>query len=279
MANEQRVRGNNAQGTVSDNPLTAGATTLNSAGLANFPAVSAAQHAVIVLDPLRTAGAPEIITVTAHTAAATSATVLRGQYGTAARSHNQNTMWVHPTTIDDLIGIYTSATRPSTPYRGELIFETDTNSYVGRDTTDTWQTVVTLGAWTAYTPTLTQSATVTKTVSYAKYIKVGRMVTVSGVLAVTGSGTASNQVLIGLPVTAVSAVGPLGIPIVGSGYIHDTSATAYYGGLATLTSTTTMALIPTASTTPVNYLGVTGFTAALAAGDTVAYSATYETAS
>ena len=40
---------------------------MNSAGLANLGAVSSA-HALVILDPLRTAGAPEMVIVTAHTA-------------------------------------------------------------------------------------------------------------------------------------------------------------------------------------------------------------------
>jgi len=121
-----RIRTDNVSGTVTDNPLTIAATTLNSAGLANLAAVSSA-HAVIVLDPLRTAGAPEIVIVTAHTGAATSATITRGAYGTAARQHAQGTLWVHAPTIEDTIRIVTSAARPSDPYEGQVIFETDTD--------------------------------------------------------------------------------------------------------------------------------------------------------
>lgn len=122
----RRLYDNNVQGTTTDNPLTNVATTLNSAGLANLSAVSS-NHAVIVLDPLRTAGAPEIVIVTAHTGAATSATISRGAYGTAARQHASGTLWVHPVTKDDLIQVLTSSTRPSDQYEGQLIYETDTN--------------------------------------------------------------------------------------------------------------------------------------------------------
>lgn len=125
-----RIRANNVFGATTNNPLAIGGTTLNSAGLANLPAVSG-DHAVIVLDPLRTAGAPEIVIVTAHTGAATSATITRGAYGTAARSHASGTLWVHAPTIDDVIRIVTSSTRPADQYEGQFIFETDTNKLVG----------------------------------------------------------------------------------------------------------------------------------------------------
>lgn len=89
-----RVRTDNVFGTLTDNPLLIGATTMNSAGLANLAAVSSAE-AIIVLDPNRVAGAPEIVVVTAHTGSATSATIVRGQFGTAARQHALGTEWVH----------------------------------------------------------------------------------------------------------------------------------------------------------------------------------------
>lgn len=269
-----RVRGNNAQGAVSDNPLGAAATTLNSAGLANLPTVTAGNHAVIILDPLRTAGAPEIVIVTVHTAAATAATVTRGAYGTTARSHVQNVAWVHAPTIDDVVQILTSATRPSDPYRGQLIFETDTNSFVARDTSDAWQTAVPLGAWTAYTPTLTQSTTVTKTVTYAKYTRIGRMIVAQIILTCTGAGTAANMVAIGLPVAAAA---PL-FTVTGQGYIYDQSANLVYRGIADLFTTTSVRLLATNSTVSAG-LGQDTFTAALAAADEVKLSVTYEAAS
>ena len=135
-----RVRANNVFGLTTDNPLTAGAVAMNSAGLANLPAVIlGSQHAIITLDPLRVNGAPEIIVVTAHTAAATIATITRAAYGTVARSHPQGTMWMHTPVDEDYREVLTSLTRPSDPYRGQHIFETDTNRMVSRSTADAWQ--------------------------------------------------------------------------------------------------------------------------------------------
>ena len=125
-----RIRGNNAYGLTTDNPLAIGATTLNSAQLALLPAVSSA-HAVITLDPLRQFGNPEIVVVTAHAGGATAATIVRGQYGTSARAHPVNTTWVHAPINEDVITIATSGTRPTNPYPGQYIHETDTNKLVG----------------------------------------------------------------------------------------------------------------------------------------------------
>lgn len=126
-----RHRFNGIFGAITDNPLTAGAGSFNSAGLADMGTVSAPDHAIVTLDPLKQFGAAEIIIVTVHTAAATVATITRGAYGTVARSHPQGTLWVHAPLDEDFIEILTSATRPTNPYEGQFIFETNTNKLVG----------------------------------------------------------------------------------------------------------------------------------------------------
>lgn len=125
-----RIRSNSEFGLTTDNPLTAGATSFNSARLALMPVVSAA-HAVVTLDPRAVNGEPEIVIITAHTAAATVATITRGAYGTVARSHPAATEWIHAPIDEDFIEILTSSTRPSDPYEGQFIFETNTNKLVG----------------------------------------------------------------------------------------------------------------------------------------------------
>src|SRR5881397_1025495 len=86
-------------------------------------------------------------------------------------------------------------------------------------------------SWTAYTPTLTQGATPSKTVEYAGWMKTGRLVTVALSLAMTATtpGTAANAVIIGLP----SAAGtPVTFRSLGSAGIFDSSASLWYTGLA-----------------------------------------------
>lgn len=270
MPSGPRIRTNNVFGTVTDNPLTAGATTLNSAGLADLAAVSSA-HAVIVLDPLRSAGAPEIAVVTAHTASATSATVTRGAFGTTARQHAAGVLWVHAPTIDDAIRILTSSTRPSDPYEGQMIYETDTDLYSGYDGS-AWRTVARLGGWSSYTPTLTQSGAVTKTSTYTKYNQVGKTVTANAYLTITGTGTAANAVKIGLPVAAAATAAT----VIGTGYILDTSANLLYTALATLLNANEVQLIATVNGAATSVLGAASFTAALASGDLVQLAVSYE---
>lgn len=138
MPSGPRIRANNVYGVISDNPLTAASATFNSVSLPLLPPVVSA-HAVVVFDPKRVYGDPEIVVVTAHTASSTVATIFRGQYGTSPREHPQGTAWAHVPVDEDWTEILTSSTRPSDPYRGQTIFETDTNRYVGRSTADAWQ--------------------------------------------------------------------------------------------------------------------------------------------
>lgn len=94
MANEIRVLGNFLSGTITNNPLASGGTTLNSANLANLEAIDSTEFAPIILDPLGAGNGPEIAYITAHTAAATSATIVRGREGTTGVEHASGTAWV-----------------------------------------------------------------------------------------------------------------------------------------------------------------------------------------
>jgi len=101
MPNEIRVRTNFLGGTVENNPLTAAETTLTTAGYAIAPAIGNTQHQALILDPDGYFGDPEIAYVTSHVLNSASATILRGQEGTAARQHLKDTPWVHAPTLVD----------------------------------------------------------------------------------------------------------------------------------------------------------------------------------
>lgn len=101
MANELRVRANFTGGLVDDNPLTSSATTLTSNALQALQVIDATKHMVIVLDPDGYGGTPEIAYLTGHTSAAATATILRGQEGSTARPHLQDTPWVHSAVVSD----------------------------------------------------------------------------------------------------------------------------------------------------------------------------------
>lgn len=60
------------------------------------------------------------------------------------------------------------------------------------------------GTWQDYTPSWTQSATITKTVNFARYTQFNKIVMGSVKMTATSAGTANNKVLVGLPVAASS---------------------------------------------------------------------------
>lgn len=131
-----------------------------------------------------------------------------------------------------------------------------------------WVEVGPIGSWTSYTPTLTQSGAVAKTVGYARYVQMGKIVSVQVILNITGTGTASNAVEVGLPVTASST------SFIGSAYLLDANVNNYVG-ICQLATTTTVTLYASASgNTP---MGITP-NFAFANGDQVRVSITYEAA-
>lgn len=105
MANDQRVYADWVGGLVEDNPLASGATTLTSAGLAALPAIGSLEHAVIIFNPDGLHGiAPYAKRVTAHTAAATTATIEAVAIIGTAAALPQNTPWIHGMLASDMRG-------------------------------------------------------------------------------------------------------------------------------------------------------------------------------
>jgi hypothetical protein len=107
------------------------------------------------------------------------------------------------------------------------------------------------GAWTSYTPTLTQSSAVAKTVNWSRYARYGRTIIWSFSVTATAAGTTSNAIQLSLPVTAAASVNI----IIGSGNITDSSGGAggIYNGAWKMASTTTIGLTQTGST---SFVGV-----------------------
>ena len=92
-----RLRFNRALGAL-DVALATGDTTLSSPGLATLGVVAGPDVAALTIS---TGTAYEIVWVTAHAAAATTATIVRAQEGTAAQAWAVGTAWVHgPTSVD-----------------------------------------------------------------------------------------------------------------------------------------------------------------------------------
>lgn len=120
------------------------------------------------------------------------------------------------------IAVVTSVTRPASPVEGQTIYETDTDKFVVWDGA-AWQEVLQAGAWTTFTPTISQvSARTTSTNSFA-YCRVGgKCVEFSGAITITNAGTAGNKITMSLPV-ATNARYVAGTPI-GTAMYNDSAA-------------------------------------------------------
>lgn len=122
-----RIRTGFVSGTITNDPLASGGTTLNASALADLAAISSPDIAVIILDADGSAGAPEIVHVTAHTGSATSATISRAQEGSSNREHVTGTDWVHAPTVTDFVGAkgadITSTASMTLPDTGEDYFD------------------------------------------------------------------------------------------------------------------------------------------------------------
>lgn len=85
-----------------------------------------------------------------------------------------------------------------------------------------------MAAWTTFTPTIAQgtATNISKTVTYSKYVRVGKMLWWQFRLDVTGAGTFSNAVTLTMPVNPVfTSVNNIGV-----GTINDASGPTMYNG-------------------------------------------------
>ena len=95
--------------------------------------------------------------------------------------------------------------------------------------------------WISYTPAITQGVGITKTIDYAKYTQVNKIVVVSIAVRCTSAGTASNVINITLPVASVAAAGSFGQTF-GAGGFYDASTTQQYNLTAQLNGATIISL-------------------------------------
>jgi hypothetical protein len=122
-----------------------------------------------------------------------------------------------------------------------------------------------VGAWRSYTPSVWNGATsVARTVTYAKYMKIGKTIMVTVRLDITGTGVLGN-ILLAAPVTAAAAN-----LAVGTMFFYDLTANTGYFGTAFMATQTTFLAIRDSS------VGNAAIPTALGAGDVVWLSATYE---
>lgn len=110
--------------------------------------------------------------------------------------------------------------------------------------------------WFNYVPILSQGAStdIAKTVTFAKYNLVGRVVTTKVVLMATGTGTAGSNIMITLPITGERG---RDFAIIGTGLYDDISSNTYCCVASYDNTNTHVMLIPTSITTRGSGVGST----------------------
>lgn len=112
-------------------------------------------------------------------------------------------------------GVCTSTTRPSAPYTGQIIYETDTGylrvwdgsawDYLSQSQNDTTNLPISnIGAaWTSWTPTISASSGsfTSVTCNQAKYVQINKTVIGRIDISITTNGTAAGSLQWTLPVT------------------------------------------------------------------------------
>lgn len=128
--------------------------------------------------------------------------------------------------------------------------------------------------WRTWTPTVTQSGSVTVTVTYARYVVLAQTVIVQARLAVTGSGTGGNDIVIaGIP----AAIAPAnydagsGVAVVGTAVVLD-NGTGFYQGALVAVGANDLRIQCHGET---DRLG-TGPSFALASGDAISFQGCWE---
>jgi hypothetical protein len=124
-------------------------------------------------------------------------------------------------------------------------------------------------AWTSYTPTLSQgtSTNISKTIVYAKYARLGKIVHANIRMIAAGTGQATAPVFVSLPITAASSAVPVGTVDFFDGNVTNYVGFAYAG------STTTVGLVT--HNNGENYLG-TNPSLGVAVNDIINLSICYE---
>lgn len=124
--------------------------------------------------------------------------------------------------------------------------------------------------WTSYTPALVQTSAVTKTVTYAKWIQIGKTVMGSVVLVAGAAGVAGAQISSSLPVApayASSSAFAIGSFALVNGGTRQAGAVVTTGGSTVIFQ----------SAGQTNVLGITP-SYALASGDVLTFDFHYEVA-
>jgi hypothetical protein len=126
-----------------------------------------------------------------------------------------------------------------------------------------------VGVWQDYTPSWTQGATITKTVNFARYTQLNKLVIVNLKMTASSAGTASSPILVGLPVSASSNNSSMGLA-----FMFDVSAgdSGKEGLFSVYESATTVHFLQTRSGESDKF----GINLTIASGDIISATFTYE---
>lgn len=155
MAYEFRLNVDYTFGTLSANAAVSD-TSMSAAAFASLPSSPTASLYIPLVLQNPSTGAKEIVYITAHTAAATTVTVVRGMEGTTALAWGSGSTWsVAPTVRDGGAMAVTSSTNPASPHAGLTIVESDTWALKTKTVTAGWQAAVGLSLPAHFTATAT----------------------------------------------------------------------------------------------------------------------------
>jgi hypothetical protein len=132
------------------------------------------------------------------------------------------------------------------------------------------------GGFTTHSPTFKQSTTtITQSGGTFRYAQIGKFVHSEMTVAFSGTGVAGNAIVGTLPVSCKTA----GL-MIGNGQFYDASSFNVYPFLiySTTANDFQLAITDVITTNGSQYVGVTGFTAAVANGDQMWLSLNYEAA-
>lgn len=154
------------------------------------------------------------------------------------------------------------ATAPDSPYVGQSWYDTNTLSMKFWNGTG-WS------SWTSFTPVISQSVVLTKTVNYSKYKIIETQLTWVFDFSITSAGTAGQNVLMSCPLNAVQA------QAISGSFSWTDNGTEILTGVPQGTALATVQFLPGKG---VNSLGISGLAGGAANGDRLTGLIIYELA-
>jgi hypothetical protein len=228
------------RGTLTADPG-AGGATLTSAELASMVTVASPDFMWVTLDPDGVNGAPELVKITTHSAAATTAAMTRAQQGTVARAHPIGTTWRHTWTRDDGLlskefsGLEAALPTASAALEGYTYYATDTERVRLCDGTG-W--VIMSEPSQSFTPTWASGLTTTSGTNVGTYKRSDGWIDVQAQFTFGASSAVTGNVVFQYPIAAFATPTT---PQFQAAFF-DTSASTTFSACATTPSTTQVSL-------------------------------------